>query len=78
VISARVSALRTRPLEGHRPAGIVRAVVDRIGGMVVQVELNGQVVLTVPDHGLTPRAGTSVDVVVDPAALHVIGDADGA
>ena len=72
VVTARGGALRVRARQGGAPIGIVRGVLDRVGGTVVRIEVNGEQLLALPEPGTPLTVSATVDVVVDPMSLHVI------
>jgi putative spermidine/putrescine transport system ATP-binding protein len=76
VVAARGGAVRVRTRQGGAPIGTVRAVLDRVNGTVVQVEVNGERLFAVPESSVTFAVGASVDVLVAPAGLHVIDHGD--
>ena len=76
VVTARSGALRVRARQGGAPIGIVRGVLDRVGGTVVRIEVNGEQLLALPEPGTPCTVSATVDVVVDPISLHVIDQRD--
>jgi ABC-type sulfate/molybdate transport systems ATPase subunit len=76
VVAARGGAVRVRARQGGAPVGIVRAVLDRVHGTVVQIDVSGERLLAVPEPDLQLAVGASVDVLVDPSGLHVIDPGD--
>jgi putative spermidine/putrescine transport system ATP-binding protein len=70
----RAGALRVRASGSRAAHGVVRRVLDRIGGIEVVCDAGHQQVVAVPEPGFEPRAATPVDFVVDPRSLHVIDE----
>jgi putative spermidine/putrescine transport system ATP-binding protein len=76
VVTARSGSLRVRARQGGAPIGVVRGVLDRVGGTVVRIEVNGEQLLALPEPGTECSVGAMVEVVVDPISLHVIDQRD--
>jgi putative spermidine/putrescine transport system ATP-binding protein len=76
VVVARAGTLRVRPGERGLATGTVRGVLERIDGTLVRVDIHGEPVLAVPEPGRPAPVGSQVDVLFDPASLHVIDEAD--
>ena len=73
-VIARSGSVVIRRAQGGKVTGIVRSVLDRVGGVAVVCELDGERILAVPEAGVRPAIGDTVDVVIDPSSLHVIAD----
>jgi putative spermidine/putrescine transport system ATP-binding protein len=73
-VIARSGSLIVRQPRGGKVTGMVRSVLDRVGGVAVLCEVAGERILAVPEAGIRPAIGDTVDVVVDASSLHVIGD----
>jgi putative spermidine/putrescine transport system ATP-binding protein len=76
VVAAIGGAVRVRAVQGAAPTGTVRAVLNRVSGTVVRVDVNGERLVAVPAPDLPLVVGASVDVLVEPAGLHVIDSGD--
>jgi putative spermidine/putrescine transport system ATP-binding protein len=76
VVTVRPTAVRVQAPHPGGTAGTVIGMLDSITSTFVRVDIGGECVLGAPDDGLTCVRGAAVNVVVAPAALHVM-DVDG-
>ncbi len=75
-VTVRPTAVR---VQAPRPGGTVGTVIgllDSITSTLVRVDIEGECVLGAPDDGFTCVRGAAVNVVVAPAALHVMDLSD--